>query len=111
MALRLRVYIVDEILEYLDDNFDIFDDGLNLDIEGFEDEEFDDDQVNFFLDYDMEIDDNEEEVILVVVDIRELFVVEVSVVRGRLRDICVNEYEWSREVSDVDILGFIQFVG
>ena len=37
MASRSRTYTVDEILEYLDDNFDIPDDGLNSDIEGFED--------------------------------------------------------------------------
>ena len=43
MASRSRTYTVDEILEYLNDNFDIPDDGLNLDIEGFEDEESDDD--------------------------------------------------------------------
>lgn len=69
MASRSRAYTVDEILEYLDDNFDIPDDGLNSDIEGFEDEESDDDQANFFPDHDMEIDDNEEEVTLAAVDI------------------------------------------
>ena len=69
MASRSRTYTVDKILEYLDDNFDIPDDGLNSDIEGFEDEESDDDQANFFPDHDMEIDDNEEEVTLAAVDI------------------------------------------
>lgn len=111
MASRSRAYTVDEILEYLDDNFDIPDDGLNSDIEGFEDEESDDDQANFFPDHDMEIYDNEEEVTLAAVDIRESPAAEASAARGRPRDTCVNEYEWSREASDVDIPGFTQPVG
>ncbi|PFX26968.1 PiggyBac transposable element-derived protein 5 [Stylophora pistillata] len=111
MASHSRTYTVDEILEYLDDNFDIPDDGLNSDIEGFEDEESDDDQGNFFPDHDMEIGDNEEEVTLAAVDIRESPAAEASAARGRPRNSCVNEYEWSREASDVDIPGFTQPVG
>jgi len=32
---------VAEVLEYLDDNFDIPDDGVNSDIEGFDEDDFD----------------------------------------------------------------------
>lgn len=72
--------------------FNIFDDGLNLDVEGFEDDEFDDDYGDLLFNFDMEVDDNEEEVMLVVVEIEELFVVEMDIVIGRLRNIFVNEY-------------------
>ena len=111
MATRSRTFTVDEIHAYLDDNFDIPDDGLNSDIEGFEDEESDDDQGNFFPDHDMETDDNEEEVTLAAVDIRESPAAEASAARGRPRSKCVNEYEWSSEASDVDIPGFTQPIG
>ena len=105
MASRSRTFTVDEILEYLDDNFDIPDDGLNSDIEGFEDEESDEDQSNFFPDPDIQTDDNEEEVTLAAVDIEE------SPARGRPRNTCVNEYEWSSEALDVNIPGFTQPIG
>ena len=36
-----RRYTVAEILDYLDDNFDIPDDGVNSDIEGLDGEDFD----------------------------------------------------------------------
>ena len=60
MATCSRTFTVDKIHVYLDDNFDIANDGLNSDIEGLEDEESNDDQSNFFPDHDMETDDNEE---------------------------------------------------
>ena len=105
MASRSRTFTVDEILEYLDDNFGIPNDGLNSDIEGFEDEESDEDQSNFFPDPDIQTDDNEEEVTSAVVYIQE------SPARGRPRNTCVNEYEWSSEAFDVNIPGFTQPIG
>ena len=41
MASTNRRYTVAEILDYLDDNFDIPDDGVNSDIEGLDEEDFD----------------------------------------------------------------------
>lgn len=43
-----RRFIVVEVLEYLDDNFDIFDDGVNFDIEGFDEDDFDEENDMFF---------------------------------------------------------------
>ena len=111
MASRSRTFTVDQILEYLDDNFDIPDDGLNSDIEGFEGDDSDDDQSNFFPDPDRESDDNEEDVTLAAVHIQESPTAEASAARGRPRNTCVNEYEWSSEASDVDIPGFTQPIG
>ena len=59
MASAARRYTVDEILEYLDDNFDIPDDGVNSDIEGLDEEDFDEEndllpEVPDFLDEDDE---------------------------------------------------------
>ena len=41
MAGTSRRFTVEEILDYLDDNFDIPDDGVNSDIEGLDEEDFD----------------------------------------------------------------------
>lgn len=49
-----------EIIKYLDDNFNIADDGLNSDVEGFEYNEFDDDYGNLLLNSNIGTDDNEE---------------------------------------------------
>lgn len=83
----------------MDDNF-----GLSSDIEGFEDEESDEDQSNFFPDPDIQTDD----VTLAAVGIEEG---EESPARGRPRNTCVNEYEWSSEAFDVNVTGFTQPIG
>lgn len=49
MALYLRTYTVDEVIEYLDENFDILNNCLNSDIEGFEDNKSDNDQGDFMM--------------------------------------------------------------
>lgn len=41
MASANRRFTVAEVLEYLDDNFDIPDDGVNSDIEGLDEDDFD----------------------------------------------------------------------
>ena len=41
MAGASRRFTVEEVLDYLDDNFDIPDDGVNSDIEGLDEEDFD----------------------------------------------------------------------
>jgi len=41
MASANRRFTVAEVLEYLDNNFDISDDGVNSDIEGFDEDDFD----------------------------------------------------------------------
>ena len=59
-GITLRMYTVDEIIKYLDDNFNIADDGFNSDVEGFEYNEFDDNYGNLLLNSDIGTDDNEE---------------------------------------------------
>ena len=49
MALYLRTYTVDEIIKYLDDNFDILNNCLNSDIEGFEDNQSDNNHGDFMI--------------------------------------------------------------
>lgn len=49
MALYLRTYTVDEVIGYLDENFDILNNYLNSDIEGFEDNKSDNDQDDFMI--------------------------------------------------------------
>lgn len=105
MASHSRTYTVDEIIAYLDDNFDIPDDGLNSDVEGFEDDEFDDDHGDLLPNPDMETDDNEEEVTLAAVEIEEPPAAEMDTARGRPRNTRVNEYQWSSESSDIEIPG------
>lgn len=111
MASGSRTYTVDQILDYLDDNFDIPDDGLNSDIEGFEDDESDAEQGDLFPDPDIVTDDNEEEVTLAAVEIVEPAAAEQNTARGRPNNTHVNEYQWSSEASDLDIPGFTQPVG
>lgn len=41
MAGASRRFTVEEVPDYLDDNFDIPDDGVNSDIEGLDEEDFD----------------------------------------------------------------------
>lgn len=53
-------FIVEEVLDYLDDNFDIFDDGVNFDIEGFDEEDFDEENDLFFEEVDFFEEDDED---------------------------------------------------
>lgn len=91
--------------------FNIPDDGLNSDVEGFEDDEFDDDHGDLLPNPDMEADDNEEEVMLAAVEIEEPPAAEMDTAIGRPRNTLVNEYQWSSESSDIEIPGFTQAVG
>lgn len=47
MASTNRRYTVQEILDYLDDEFDIPDQGVNSDLEGYDDDEDNDDNLHF----------------------------------------------------------------
>lgn len=90
MASAARRYTVDEILEYLDDNFDIPDDGVNSDIEGLDEEDFDEEndllpEVPDFLDED------NEDINLADVDIVENGGRENS--RGRPSNVSLNKFE------------------
>ena len=106
MAGTNRRYTVEEILNYLDDNFDIPDDGVNSDIEGLDEEDFDEE--NYLL---PEVADflEEDDINLAAVDIVENGVQENN--RGRPSNVSLNDCEWSSERSDVDIPGFSQAVG
>ena len=104
MASCSKTFTVDQILAYLLDNFNIPNDGLNSDTEGFEEEDSHDGEGNFFPDPDMETADNE--VTLAAVNVQELSPTEASAPRGRPRKIYVNEYEWSSKARNVNILGF-----
>ena len=108
MAGTNRRYTVEEILDYLDDNFDIPDDGVNSDIEGLDEEDFDEenDLLPEVADFPEEDD---EDINLAAVDIVENAVQENS--RGRPSNVSLNDFEWSSERSDVDIPGFSQAVG
>ena len=57
-------YTVAEILNYLDDNFNIRDDGVNSDIEGLDEEDFDEEMA-------VSEDEDEENVDLAALDIEE----------------------------------------
>ena len=84
----------------MDDNFDIPDGSLNSDIEGFVDNEFDDDHGNLLPNPNMGTDDNEE-VTLASVEIEEPPTAEMNTARGRPRNTRVKGYQWSSESSDI----------
>lgn len=68
MASANRRYTVQEILKYLDDGFDIPDEGLDADLEGYEDEE---DSNDLHFEPDTLDDDEDKELDLRTVDIIE----------------------------------------
>lgn len=69
MASANRRYTVQEILDYLDDKFDIPDEGVNSDLEGYDDDEDNDDNLHF--EPDTFEDDEDEKLDLRTVDIIE----------------------------------------
>ena len=103
MAGANRRYTVEEILDYLD----IPDDGVNSDIEGLNEEDFDEE--NDLLPEEADFPEDDEDINLATVDIVENRVQENS--RGRPSNVSLNDFEWSSERSDVDIPGFSQAVG
>jgi len=97
---------VAEILEYLDDNFDIPDDGVNSDIEGLDEDDFD--KENDMLPEVAASDDkDDEDVNLTALDIEE----NDDRGRGRPSNVSLHDFEWSSERSEVEILSFSQAVG
>lgn len=108
MASANQRYTVAELLAYLDDNFDIPDDGVNSDIEGLDEEDFD--EVKDLLPkVAISEDEDEEDVDLAALDIVENGDLDSS--RGRPSNMSLNDFEWSSARSDIDIPGFSQAVG
>ena len=103
-----RRYTVAEILDYLDDNFDIPDDGVNSDIEGLDGEDFDEEN-DMLPEVAISEDEDDEDVNLTALDIEENSDQDIS--RGRPSNVSVNDFEWSSASTDIDIPGFSQAVG
>ena len=102
MASANRRYTVQEILKYLDDEFDIPDEGMDSDLEGYEDEE-DSDDLHF--EPDTLDDDEDEELDLRTVDIIEDSEdpTEASGSRGRPGNVSVKGLDWSSQGSDLEV--------
>jgi len=104
MASAKRRFTVAEILEYLDDNFDIPDDGVNSDIEGLNEDDFDEE--NMLPEVAASDDEDDEDVNLAALDIEEN-----DRGRGRPSNVSLHDFEWSSERSEVEIPSFSQAVG
>ncbi|KAM7438175.1 hypothetical protein ABFA07_012298 [Porites harrisoni] len=107
MARAKRRYTVPELLDYLDDNFDIPDDGVNSDIGGL-DEDFDEEN-DLLPEVAVSEDEDDEDVDLAALDIEENGDQDSS--RGRPSNVSLNDFEWSSVRSDIDIPSFLQAVG
>ena len=107
MAGAKRHYTVPELLDYLDDNFDIPDDGVNSDIRGL-DEDFDEEN-DLLPEVAVSEDEDDEDVDLATLDIEENRDQDSS--SGRPSNVSLNDFEWSSVISDVDIPSFSQAVG
>lgn len=105
MASTNRHFTVAEILEYLDDNFDIPDDGVNSDIEGLDEDDFD--KENYMLPEVAASDEDDENVNLAALNIEE----NDDRGRGRPSNVSLHDFEWSSERSEVEIPSFSQAVG
>jgi len=70
MASANRCLTVAEVLEYLDDNFDIPDDGVNSDIEGFDEDDFDEEN-DMLPEVAASDDEDDQDVNLAALDIEE----------------------------------------
>jgi len=97
---------VAEILEYLDDNFDIPDDGVNSDIEGLDEDDFDKEN-DMLPEVAASDDEDDEDVNLAALDIEE----NDDRGRGRPSNVSLHDFEWSSERSEVEIPSFSQAVG
>ena len=107
MAGAKRRYTVPELLDYLDDNFDIPNDGVNSDIGGL-DEDFDEEN-DLLPEVAVSEDEDDEDVHLAALDIEENGDQDSS--RGRPSNVSLNDFEWSSVRSDIDIPSFSQAVG
>ena len=107
MARAKRRYTVPELLDYLDDNFYIPDDGVNSDIGGL-DEDFDEEN-DLLPEVAVSEDEDDEDVDLAALDIEENGDQDSS--RGRPSNVSLNDFEWSSVRSDIDIPSFLQAVG
>ena len=110
MASANRRYTVQEILEYLDDGFDIPNEGLDSDLKGYEDEEDSDD-----LHFEPDTLDNDEDEDL---DLRTVDIIddsedttEASGNRGRPGNVSVEGLDWSSQGSDLEVPLFSRAVG
>jgi len=106
MASANRRFTVAEVLEYLDDNFDIPDDGVNSDIEGFNEDDFDEEN-DMLPEVAASDDEDDQDVNLAALDIEE----NDDRGRGRPSNVSLHDFEWSSEQSEVEIPSFSQAVG
>lgn len=97
-----RRFTVAELLDYLDDNFDILDDGLNSDIEGLNEEN------NLLPEVAVSEDEDDKNVDLATLNIKDI---DQESSRGRTSNVSLNDFEWSSTRTDIDIPGFLQAVG
>ena len=97
-----RRFTVAELLDYLDDNFDILDDGLNSDIEGLNEEN------NLLPEVAVSEDEDDKNVDLATLNIKDS---DQDSSRGRTSNVSLNDFEWSSTRTDIDIPGFLQAVG
>ena len=89
MASAKRFYTVPEILDYLDGNVDISDDGVNSDIEGL-DEDFDEEN-DLLPEVAVSENEDDEDVHLAALDIEENGDQDSS--RGRPSNVSLNDFE------------------
>lgn len=108
MASAKRRYTVPEILDYLDDKFDIPYNGVNSDIEGLDEEDFDEEN-DLLPEVAISEDEDDEDVDLIALDIEENGDQDSS--RGRPSYVSLNDFKWSSVRSDIDIPSFLQAVG
>ena len=109
MASAVRRLTQDEMYDYLDENFDIPDDGVNSDIEGLDEDSLDEQDDEFATqaaNIDIVfVDEDDIDVNLAAVDIIE------NSGRGRPSNVSVADFQWSCERGNVDIPSFSQVVG
>ena len=109
MASAVQRLTQDEMYDYLDENFDIPDDGVNSDIEGVDEDSLDEQDDEFATqaaNIDIVfVDEDDIDVNLAAVDIIE------NTGRGRPSNVSVDDFQWSCERGNVDIPSFFQAVG
>ena len=109
MASAIQRLTQDEMYDYLDENFDIPDDGVNSDIEGLDEDSLDEQDDEFATqaaNIDIVfVDEDDSDVNLAAVDIIE------NTGTGRPSNVSVDDFQWSCERGNVDIPSFSQAVG
>lgn len=110
MAGANRRYTMEEILHYLDDEFDIPDEGMNSDVEGLDEEDSD---ILEDLPAAVPDDDGAEEINLRTVDIDESSddLPEANKSVGRPNNVTMEGFDWSSEGSDLEVPPFSKEVG